>query len=226
MKRNIGRPGPRFKGMLLAGLFAAASLVLLGGCGQFNDNPASPSLSATVSFAGQNQTTATSGSTTCDVDTICSPTTADGGPVQMIIIGPIVITAGHNNGSGPDGAWTSADATSNISDQDRTNLVDDATQSAQYVALITLPNPDVVKFVIPPDGAGNWQLGAVGLNTYEPDLASVQDSSVSWFGFIGHFLNGEIQPGGTLTETLTLQPWCTPNGPISQAAGNTNTTCP
>lgn len=223
MKRTTGRPGLRFKGTLLAGLLAVALAVLLGGCGQFNDNPASTNLSATVSFAGANQTTAAS-SSGCATDTLCSPDTADGGPVKMIIIGPIVIAAGHNKGSGTDGAWTSADI-DNISETDRQNLIDDAKQSAQYVSLITLPNPDTVQFVIPPDGAGNWQLVAVGLNAYEPDLASVQQTEISWFGFIDHFLNGEIQPGGTLSETLTLQPYCVPNGPIN-STDSPNTSCP
>lgn len=226
MKRTIGRPNPRFKGALLAGLFAAALLVLLGGCGQFNDNPAGTSLTATVNFAGVNQPLATSTSS-CAADTLCSPTVPDGGPVNAILIGPIVIGAGHNNGSGVDGAWTANDV-NNITDTDKQNLIDDAEQSAQYVALVTLPNSSTVQFVIPPDGAGNWQLVAAGINVDMAGkaVADVKAENLTWFGFIDHFLNNEIQPGGTLTETLTMQPYCAPNGPISQANGNTNTTCP
>ncbi|HKI99127.1 MAG TPA: hypothetical protein VKB51_11685 [bacterium] len=205
MKRQADRIHPRHAGTLLVALLAAAVL-LLAGCGQ---DPSGGGVSVNVQFSGSSAPAGTS--STMATTPLTDPYPGTSASVQMIALGAIVISVPA--GTGPGGAFISADANNGTIDATvQQQLQDDAEQSVQFITLVTLPNDsDVVHFVIPPDGAGNWQLVAIGLNRHVDDLASIQSTDPNWFGFIGQFLNGVVEPGGS-AGTLTLMPWCAAQG--------------
>lgn len=203
MKRQAAdRLKPRPMGSWVVALCAAAVLVLAGGCGQFNDNPSEGGMSVRYEFA---QPAATNGTST---RAIAWDPTLGGEAVLSLVVGAIVIT--EHLGHGPDGAYDETNVDT-LSDAQRQSIEDAAKQSLQYLEVVGLPtDSNSVDFKIPPKNAGTWQLVAIGLRHAVKTLDEVQDDSPIWYGFIGEFLNGKVNPGEEYPVPLVLHPWCAP----------------
>lgn len=204
------RPQPRCRGWLLPALCAAALLVLAGGCGEFNDNPNPGGLTVAYEFS--------TGSGTSSPQLISALPCVGCEPVPTVVLGAIVITHERVPGAGIQ-PYSSVDQ---VTDTNENLLRDDAEQSALYLTPTQLPSvAETVDFGIPPAGSGPWQLVGVGLRNRRQAIADIEDGDVTWFGFIGQFLNGQVAPNQTLEGTLTLNPWCPPDNqaPDSVACG-------
>jgi len=102
--------------------------------------------------------------------------------VKAFIIGAIVITRDTPYQSGEDLTKSEEDA-----------LVDDLTNSINYITLVNLPvAKDYIEFLIPPDTAGHWQVIVIAIdfeaNTFS-DLENYEDNggSITHTGFTPNF---------------------------------------
>lgn len=214
MKPHAARPHSLRRGMLLVALGAAALLVLAGGCGDLNDNPNPAGLSVMYQFGGSSVLSASADrSQPAAVSPAVASPSGYSPQVQSLVVGAIVIT--HPSGSGPNGAFTSADV-GTLSETESNYLEDDATQSVQFLSIVQLPTAsNTVEFRIPPPAAGSWQLIAVGTRNRLETLDDIADNSPIWYGFIGEFLNGKVLPGGTVEDPLVLEPACDVIDPVT-----------
>jgi hypothetical protein len=195
------RPSPLRVGWLVVALGAAAVLVL-GGCGQFNDNPVSGvALRYSFDAGGGASTAGTSGRMYTWPPEL-------GEPIETLIIGAVIITF-------QDSPLT---AVGEVTGANQELLMDDAVRSLNYldmVQLSSLPESDpIASFQIPAANVGNWQLAAVGLRNRRERPEDILDSDAIWYGFIGTFLNqtGGLAPGQLVDTPLVLNPWCAVNG--------------
>jgi hypothetical protein len=204
MKPNAAdRLHPRRAGWLLVALGAAAVLVL-GGCGQFNDDPNTYDMAVRYSFdPGASGTEGTSGR-------MATWNPGLGTPVVSLVIGAVYITFSD----------TPITDVVQIDTSNQDALINDAIASLSYLELVQLaelPDPPIASFKIPPD-VGNWQLVAAGLRVPTTAIEDVDVDDVIWFGFTDTFLNGQVQPGELYSSDLVLNPWC--------AAPNPSSICP
>lgn len=210
-RRQCGRGG---KISLLLLLSVAALLLVLGGCGGLNDNPAGGGLSVRYRFSDSgDDSTAKASSATAEPQAITSdPLYED---VLSLVIGAIVITHEKVVGNGIE-AYNALDIP-NITDRQKDLLESDLEQSIVFMEIIQIPSPsDSAEFPIPPDNAGQWQLLAVGMRHHIEALSEIQSDSPIFYGFIDEFLNGKVTPGEEISQVLNLDPAC---GSTNQPTG-------
>lgn len=197
------RPQPRLRGVALVGLCAAALLVLAGGCGEFNDNPFPGGLTVGLGFAeggsGTSSTSSTDG--TSGTQVVTPPPNCE--DVKTVVVGAIVIRHSRDFSGVIKPYRDEAD----VNDANEDLLQADAEQSAEFLRITQAPIPDAVEFTIPPNGAGPWQLVAVGLRNRREAIADIVDTDITWYGFVGEFLNGKVLPGETIGTELVMQRW-------------------
>ena len=202
-RRQTGRGGRISLPLPLA---VAALLLVLGGCGGLNDDPAGGGLSVRYGFSDLgNGSKAQASSATAEPQAITSPA---GEEVLSIVIGAIVITHEKVVGNGIE-AYDATDISAGITDRQRDLLESDLEQSIVFMDIVQLPTTDdSVSFPIPPDNAGQWQLVAVGMRHRILALSEIQSDSPIYYGFIGQFLNGQVTPGEEISQVLDLDPAC------------------
>jgi hypothetical protein len=203
MKPNAAdRLRPRRAGWLLVALGAAAVLVL-GGCGQFNDDPNTYDMAVRYSFDPGTSSPAGTSGRMYDWDV------AWGTPaVQSLVIGAVIVTFSETAITGPG----------DINQANETDLVNDVVASLSYLELVQLSAvgaDGIVSFRVPPENAGNWQLLAAGLRSSVTAFEDINESDVIWLGFTPTFLNGQVQPGQLYSLPLVLNPYCNAVNPPS-----------
>jgi hypothetical protein len=184
--------------LLLAGFLA--------GCSDENDDPAG-GITAIVSFAGHDGNALTRGA-------ITSPPGSE--QIVSLIVGAVVITHDRNPATPEIDPYTAADQVNDEpipEEGDKSTkelLKDDAIQSAAYLTIEDLPlSADVISFLIPPAGAGSWQLVGVGTRTNVDVLQDLEDDEDApiWYGFSADgFQNDLVEPGDQVE--LILEPGC------------------
>ena len=201
---------------LLLLLAVSALLLVLGGCGGLNDDPAGGGLTVRYGFSdsGDGSSSQASSATLEPLTLILPPEDEE---VLTIVIGAIVITHEKVSGNGIE-AYTIDDVAAGIGESQEELLKSDLEQSIVFMEIVQLPtDDDFVEFRIPPDNAGQWQLLAVGMRHRIEALSDIQSDSPIYYGFIDEFFNGKVTPGQKLSEVLTLIPTCgtanQPEGP-------------
>ena len=212
-RRQTGRTG-KISLLLLA---VPALLLVLGGCGGLNDDPADGGLSVRFGFSDSGGASSAEASpataepqVTAEPQAIVSPK----GDVLTVVIGAIVITQEKNPGNGIE-AYTTADVATGIEETQREALESDLEQSITFLEIVQLPtSEDTVSFPIPPDNAGKWQLLAVGMRHRIEALDEIENNSPIYYGFIGQFLNGQVTAGQEVSQSLQLIAACGIDDPI------------
>jgi len=197
------------KGIIRAAALPALLLAgFLTGCGGMNDDPAD-GMSVVVSFDGQDQGALTNGA-------IASPSVASTDPILTIIVGALVITHDRDPSTAGLDPYTGAEQ---VTPELKEKLKDDAIQSAAYLTIEDLPfSGNAISFLIPPAGAGSWQLVGVGTRVNIDVLQDLEDNENApiWYGFFAEFQNGKVTPGQTVD--LTLSPGCNLSSPPAAPA--------
>ena len=212
-RRQTGLAG---KISLLLLLAVSALLLVLGGCGGLNDDPAGGGLTVRYGFSDSGDgSSAQASSATIEPLTLTLPPGDE--EVLSIVIGAIVIT--HiKDGASEITPYDLSDVslTDGISERERILLEADLEQSIVFMEIIQLPTAeDTVSFPIPPDNAGDWQLLAIGLRHRIEALSDIKSNSPIYYGFIGKFLNGKVTPGEKISDDLKLEPGCALSDPPS-----------
>ena len=167
-------------------------------CKSFNDNPAENNSKIKVDISklqqqlgystqskknrGQKKITTRPGDSDATVE------------VKALLIGALIVnsrTAPYNNDLA-------------ITDEINDQFQEDMANSTQYFSLVSLPvAEDFVEFMVPTDGAGNWQVMVIGLD-FQPDAfedlgADERKNSSIYFGFTPIFYT-RAQIGDTPIE--------------------------
>ena len=213
---SLGRrpTGRARKISLLLPLAVSALLLVLGGCGGLNDDPAGGGLSVRYGFSGSDDGSSAQASSATIEPQAIEPQAIESPPlyeeVLTIVIGAIVITHEKTEGNGIE-PYAAEDITegTGITDRQRELLEADLEQSIVFMEIVQLPTTDdFVSFPIPPDNAGQWQLLAVGMRRRIEALSDIVSDSSIFYGFIDEFLNGKVTPGEELSLFLKLLPAC------------------
>jgi hypothetical protein len=181
------------KGMGSAVISIAIYLILfslLPGCGEFNDNPRETEMKLTVDISelkkqfGYSSDSDNGDSLGKEFRGISGPGDSEAtSAVESLVIGAIVITA-------RDTPYTTDEV---LTDKDMEDIEDDVLNSAAYIDFVNLrtTEDDTVEFTVPPPGAGNWQVAAIGVDFKMEALIDLDrdehDDAVMYYGFTPRF---------------------------------------